>query len=72
MAGPIQAQPLPERPGQGFERVMREFQVGGEPLRDDEADLVPALEALRRVHMDALGDRSSPRVWRMWNLRLIG
>ncbi|MDP7112214.1 MAG: hypothetical protein QGH45_09630 [Myxococcota bacterium] len=64
---------------------MREFQVGGEPLRDwlgdldvqaclrdDEADLVPALEALRRVHMDALGDRSSPRVWRMWNLRLIG
>ena len=85
LALPVRAQPLPERPGQGFERVMTEFQVGGEPLRDwlgdldvqaclrdDEADLEPALDALRRVHMAALGDRSSPRVWRMWNRRLVG
>ena len=85
LAAPATAQVLPERPGRDFEQVLTEFHVGGEPLRDwlgdldarscltdDRDDLVPALEALRRVHMDALGDRSSPRIWRMWNRRLRG
>ena len=74
-----------DRPGQGFEQVMTEYRVAGEPLRDwlggleseaclarDRDEVVDALEALRRVHMDALHDRSTPAVWRMWNWRLRG
>lgn len=74
-----------DRPGRGFELVMTEYQVAGEPLRawlgdlesqaclnGDRDEVVDALEALRRVHMDALHDRSTPAVWRMWNPRLRG
>ncbi len=84
-AGPAGAQLQVEGPGRGFQRVLTEYEVGGEPLRDwlgdldsqacladDRDEVVEALEALRRVHMHALGDRSTPVVWRMWNRRLRG